>query len=90
MPRTRSHGRRQAGGKGAGPIELRNPGLLMDVQVKANGKLNLPFPSSWNSFAYVFDGNGTIGDTSVEVQHAVVLEHGDYLQAESSNDKVRA
>lgn len=72
----------------AGPIELRNPGLLMDVLVKPSGKLALPFPSSWNSFAYVFDGSGTIGDTPVEAQHAVVLEHGDYLQATTDNEKV--
>jgi Pirin C-terminal cupin domain len=72
----------------AGPIELRNPGLLMDVKLQKGGKFQHSFPLQWNCFAYIFDGNGTIGGAPAELQNAVVMEHGDYVEASSSDDKV--
>lgn len=72
----------------AGPIELRNPGLLMDVRIGAKGMFEHSFPSEWNAFAYIYDGDGTIGNDSVSQQHAVVMEAGDYVKAAS--DTVRS
>lgn len=71
----------------AGPIELRNPGLLMDVRISPGGTFKHAFPSSWNSFAYIYEGEGTIGEQAVVKQHTVVMEAGDYVVG-AAGDKV--
>lgn len=69
-----------------GPIELRNPGLLMDVKVFQGGKFKLDFPSHWNAFCYVYDGSGSVAGQEAPLRSALVLEHGDYVEAESSSE----
>ena len=53
------------------------------------GKFEHAFPSSWTCFAYVYGGNGTIGGGAAEIQNAVVLEKGDFVQAASDDAEVR-
>jgi quercetin 2,3-dioxygenase len=69
----------------AGPIELRNPGLLMDVSIPAGGSFAHAFPKEWNSFAYIFVGEGTLCQKTVHTQHAVVLDHGDFVEASAGS-----
>jgi Pirin C-terminal cupin domain len=64
-----------------GPIELRNPGLLMDVSVVQGGAFTLEFPTNWNAFAYVFEGEGHIGDCPASMQTAYVLGPGTSVAA---------
>lgn len=73
----------------AGPIELRNPGLLMDVRISPGGSFTHSFPTEWNAFAYVYEGEGVIGKAAVESQHAIVMDSGDYLQASASDKGLR-
>ena len=61
----------------------------MDVAVDNGGTFQLPFPEHWNAFAYVIDGSGTIGKTPATPQHALVLEHGSFVEATSTNSTVR-
>lgn len=86
---SRAHASLKRRQRHAGPIELRNPGLLMDVKVKKGGKFQHAFPSSWNCFAYVFDGSGSIGGSPAQLQTAVVLEPGDFVEASTDDAKVR-
>ena len=41
----------------------------------------LQIPESWNGFAYICDGEGTIGDKSAPKEHAMVLGKGDMVTA---------
>jgi hypothetical protein len=60
----------------------------MDVSVNRGGSFTHPFPSHWNAFAYVFSGSGSIGGVSTDVQHAYVLEQGDFIEATTANAQV--
>jgi hypothetical protein len=60
----------------------------MDVSVNRGGTFTHPFPSHWNAFAYVFSGSGSIGGVSTDVQHAYVLEQGDFIEATTANAQV--
>lgn len=73
---------------GVGPIELRNPGLLMDVTVHKGGHFQHPFPEHWNAFTYVMAGSGSVGGTAAEPQNALVLEKGDFVEATSDHEQV--
>jgi redox-sensitive bicupin YhaK (pirin superfamily) len=60
----------------------------MDVKISKGGQFRHEFPSHWNAFAYVFDGSGSIGGTSTDLQHAYVFEQGDFVEATTSNPQV--
>lgn len=60
----------------------------MDVRISPGGSFTHSFPTEWNAFAYVYEGEGVIGKAAVESQQAIVMDSGDYLQA-SASDKVR-
>merc|ERR1711924_6784 len=72
-----------------GPIELRNPGLLLDVRLAPGGsKFQHAFPKHWNAFAYVYEGAGSLCGSKAKAEHAVVFEQGgDHLEAVSAADK---
>ena len=72
----------------AGPIELRNPGLLMDVMLHQNGKFQHTFPDDWSAFAYIYHGNGTLGGSPSELQSAMVLDKGNFVEAHSEDQQV--
>jgi redox-sensitive bicupin YhaK (pirin superfamily) len=74
----------------AGPVELRNPGLLMDVKINAGGSFEHSFPSDWNAFAYVCEGEGLICESQAPVQHALVLGAGDVVKATSEQVRMLA
>jgi redox-sensitive bicupin YhaK (pirin superfamily) len=71
----------------AGPVDMRHPGLLLDVTIKQGGTFQHSFPSEWNAFAYICDGSGTICGKSASAEHALVLGTGEGVQA--STDGVR-
>lgn len=60
----------------------------MDIRISPGGSFKHMFPNAWNAFAYIYDGEGIIGDQTVVQQHAIVMDDGDYVQATAS-DKVR-
>lgn len=68
------------GGK-KGPIEMRNPGILLDVTLNDGATFEKEIPSSWSGFAYICDGEGTIGDKSAPRENAMVLGKGDVVTA---------
>ncbi|GBF99099.1 hypothetical protein Rsub_11908 [Raphidocelis subcapitata] len=72
------------GGKAAaGPIAMRNPGLLLDVSLEPGAKFEQAVPADWNAFAYVYAGAGTIGGAEAAREQAVVLAGpGDGVAAE--------
>lgn len=45
---------------------------------------NTQIPSSWNGFAYICDGEGTIGDIQAPRENAMVLGKGDMVTASVS------
>lgn len=74
----------------AGPIKLRNPGLLLDVRLAPGAKLAQHVPEAWNGFAYVYEGKGRIGDKSAQPEHAYVLHNeGDTVQATAGEEGLK-
>ncbi|KAK9829809.1 hypothetical protein WJX72_008023 [[Myrmecia] bisecta] len=69
-----------------GPIEMRNPGMLMDVQVAKGATFTQAVPEGWNGFAYVCHGSGKISGTSLKAEQNAVLGPGDHIQATTDND----
>ncbi|CAD7702116.1 unnamed protein product [Ostreobium quekettii] len=64
-----------------GPIQMRNPGMLLDVQLAPGAEFSQPIPSEWSGFAYVCDGSGTISGTRGSRRQALVFGPGDHVQA---------
>eukprot|EP01023_Acetabularia_acetabulum_P004153 TRINITY_DN11740_c0_g1_i2.p1 TRINITY_DN11740_c0_g1~~TRINITY_DN11740_c0_g1_i2.p1 ORF type:complete len:184 (+),score=29.82 TRINITY_DN11740_c0_g1_i2:74-625(+) len=69
-----------------GPINMRNPGLLMDVSISKGGNFVQHIPENWNGFTYVCNGSGKISDEEVSKEHAYVLGSGDYVKAETDSE----
>lgn len=70
-----------------GPIQLRNPGMLLDVRLEPGAEWKQEVPTEWNGFAYVYEGAGQIGDKPAEIQHAYILENeGTEVVAKASGD----
>jgi len=59
-----------------GPIDMRNPGMLLDVTVKPGGKFVTEVPEDYNVFCYVCDGSGKVGGREASREHAVLFEPG--------------
>lgn len=73
-----------AGSRGgvAGPIKLRNPGMLLDVRLQPGASFTQHVPEAWNGFAYVYEGKGRIGDKNAQEEHAYILHNeGDTVAA---------
>ncbi|GLC68092.1 hypothetical protein PLESTF_000645200 [Pleodorina starrii] len=64
-----------------GPIQMRNPGLLMDVRLAPGASVSQEVPEGWNGFAYVYDGEGKISGSRAQPEHALVLGPGDHVVA---------
>lgn len=56
-----------------GPMKLRNPGTLLDVRLDAGAEWRQVVSNEWNAFAYVYEGDGKLGGTKVDIQHAYVF-----------------
>lgn len=73
-----------------GPIQLRNPGTLLDVRLQPGTEFTQEVPSEWNGFAYVYEGSGTIGDKKSEPQSAYILSNeGDAVRAVAGSEGLR-
>lgn len=73
------------GAEAAGPIRLRNPGVLLDVSLAPGAVWSQEVPSDLNAFCYVYQGSGAIGGSSVAAEHAAVLgTEGTEVAAEGS------
>jgi quercetin 2,3-dioxygenase len=72
-----------------GPVKLKYPGLLLDVNVEAGKDIKQKIPSDWNAFAYVYEGTGgRLSGQSVSTQHAYVFgTDGDEITASAGNDQ---
>ncbi|KAI8473653.1 MAG: RmlC-like cupin domain-containing protein [Monoraphidium minutum] len=66
----------------AGPIKMRNPGMLLDFTLAPGAKISEPVPAEWNAFCYVYGGSGAIGGRAVAREQAAVLGPGGTLEAE--------
>lgn len=69
-----------------GPIKMVNPGLLMDVRLEAGATHKEAVPEGWSGFAYVYEGSGTICDSSASPEQALVLGPGDHISATAAAD----
>lgn len=86
------HVRVMAGESGgvAGPLHLRNPGMLLDVRLEGGVEWAQPIPQEWNGFAYVYQGSGEISGRNVEPQHAYIFgKEGDCVKATSGGEGLR-
>lgn len=74
-----------------GPLKLRNPGLLLDVRLKANcPPWSHQIVSEWNAFAYVYQGSGKLGEKNASMQHAYIFSNaGDTVTAEAGPEGLR-
>lgn len=59
------------------------PVWILDVTMKAGGKLNQPLPKGWNAFVYTLSGNAVFSGKRVEAYHNVVFaQEGDGVEVE--------
>lgn len=59
------------------------PVWILDVTMKAGGKLSQPLPKGWNTFVYTLNGNAVFSGKRVEEFHNVVFGvEGDGLEVE--------
>ncbi|KAG2491833.1 hypothetical protein HYH03_009790 [Edaphochlamys debaryana] len=65
----------------AGPIKMRNPGLLMDVRLGPGANFSQEVPEGWNGFCYIYDGEGKVSGTKAAPEHTLVLGPGDHVSA---------
>lgn len=79
-----------ASGGAMGPIKLRNGGLLLDVRLAPGAAWDQEVPSKWNSFAYVYEGGGSLGGQAVAIQHAYVFgNEGDTVRASAGAEGLK-
>src|SRR5262249_42751792 len=45
------------------PIELGTPGLILDVEIPTGGSFHVPVPWDFNGFAYLLEGEASIGSS---------------------------
>eukprot|EP00884_Botryococcus_braunii_P015832 jgi/Botrbrau1/2932/Bobra.0026s0007.1 len=68
-----------------GPIEMRNPGMLLDVQLSAGAKFEQVVPAEYNGFVYISDGSGEVSGTEAKRTQALVLGPGDLITASTTD-----
>lgn len=57
------------------------PVWILDVTMKAGGKLSQPLPKGWNAFVYMLSGNAVFGGKRVEAFYNVVFaQEGDGVE----------
>ena len=63
-------------GELAGPVEKpHTEPLLVDLTLPAGTSVHVPIPAGHNAFAYVFDGEATIGGQAVSMQTMALLDN---------------
>ncbi|CAG9460114.1 unnamed protein product [Pedinophyceae sp. YPF-701] len=73
-----------------GVITLRNPGMMLDVQLQEGATFQQHVPSEYNAFAYVCDGAGKLSGQKVAKEHAVVFaREGDLVEASAGAEGMR-
>lgn len=71
-----------------GPLTLRNPGTLMDVRLEPGAEWSTEIDPAWNGFAYVYEGEGRLANTSAEIEHTYVWDNeGTTVHAKASPSK---
>jgi redox-sensitive bicupin YhaK (pirin superfamily) len=68
-----------------GPVAITNPCLILDVQVQPGGNFSAPIDPSFNGFAYICDGSGTVGGTKGRREQNLVLGAGDLVTATTTD-----
>lgn len=57
------------------------PVWILDVTIKAGGRLTQPLPVGWNAFAYVLAGNAVFGEREVgQFYNVVFAQEGDGIE----------
>lgn len=70
-----------------GPVQTLTPIQYYDVKLQPNAHFVQPMDKAYNTFAYVYRGNGTVGDTEAqEGDFFVFATDGDALSFKSSVD----
>lgn len=70
-----------------GPINMRNPGMLLDCRLSKGSVFQQHVPSEWNGFAYVYHGNGKISGTTAQIEQTLVLGEGDHILANTEAEE---
>lgn len=64
------------------------PVWILDVTMKAGGKLSQPLPKRWNAFVYTLKGNALFGGKKVEEFHNIVFtQEGDGIEVSVDADE---
>lgn len=68
-----------------GPIKMRNPGMLLDVQLQAGAKVIQTVPEEWNGFVYIADGSGNVSGSTASREQSLIFGPGDHIIATTNN-----
>ncbi|KAL8238643.1 hypothetical protein R6Q59_015210 [Mikania micrantha] len=63
-------------------VYTRTPTMYLDFTLSPGAQMHQPIPESWNSFAYVLEGEGvfgSMGSSPISAHHVLVLSQGDGL-----------
>ncbi|KAL6776098.1 hypothetical protein ACKKBG_A19830 [Auxenochlorella protothecoides x Auxenochlorella symbiontica] len=75
-------------GATAGPLTLRNPGLLLDVRLEPGAEWSTEVTPDWNGFSYVYEGAGRIGGSPAAVENLQVFgNEGSTVIARAAEDR---
>ncbi|XP_068645185.1 pirin-like protein [Aristolochia californica] len=72
------------------PVYTRTPTMFMDFTLKPGAQLHQRIPESWNSFAYIIEGEGIFGNLNTAPatsHHTLVLGPGDGLSVWNRSGK---
>ncbi|KAJ7979087.1 Pirin [Quillaja saponaria] len=72
------------------PVYTRTPTMILDFSLKPGAQLHQSIPESWNSFAYIIDGEGMFGSRNSSpamVHHVLVFGSGDGLSVWNMSSK---
>ena len=64
------------------PVYTRTPTMFLDFTIMPQAQLNQTIPDSWNSFAYIIEGEGVFGSPNsspIVAHHVIVFTQGDGL-----------
>ena len=73
------------------PTQLHTPAHYFDVQLSANGQVELPLPDAFQGFAYVLEGSGAFGSNEAPARETqiVVLGPGGTFRARAGEQGAR-
>jgi quercetin 2,3-dioxygenase len=73
------------------PIELGTPGLILDVQLPAGGKVSIPVQAGFNGFVHMLEGEAGFGANQLQAKRGqiAVLGPGGALAVEDAQPGTR-